>query len=179
MVSRRDVVGGTLLLASLAEAQAAGDSAPGVRSTFAFEAEVTVDAPHVIGPSAWGLRRVVPITGGVLKGERLRGRVLPGGADWQVVRPDGVLDIEAKYTLQAEDGTKIMVTNKGMRHGPPEIIDKLTRGEIVDPALYYFRTCAQFEAPGDSAHAWLNRALFIGIGERTAKAAIIRFHQVL
>jgi len=180
MISRRHLIGSTLLSASgSASVRAAAAAEPTLTSKYAFEAHVSVASPLVIGAATIGLRRVVPITGGVLKGERLRGRVLPGGADWQVVRPDGVLDIEAKYTLQAEDGTKIMVTNKGMRHGPPEIIDKLTRGEIVDPALYYFRTCAQFEAPGDSAHAWLNRALFIGIGERTAKAAIIRFHQVL
>src|SRR5690606_39551336 len=105
--------GGTLLLTSFAQAEDTGSSPSGVRSTFAFEAEVTVEAPLIVGPSTWGLRRVVPITGGSFKGPRLSGRVLPGGADWQVVRPDGVLDVDAKYTLLTDDGVTIMVTNKG------------------------------------------------------------------
>ena len=72
-----------------------------------------------------------------------------------------------------------MVTNRGMRHGPPEIIEKLTRGETVDPGQYYFRTSAEFEAPLDSAYAWLNRAVFVGVAQRTAAAAIVRFHEIL
>jgi hypothetical protein len=179
MVSRREVVGGTLLLAGLGAAHAENEATAGVRTRFAFEAHVLVAAPLVIGTATWGLRRVIPITGGTVKGPRLNGRVLAGGADWQVVRPDGVLDVEAKYTLEAEDGTQIMVTNKGMRHGPKDVIDRLTRGEVVDPSSYYFRTSAQFEVAATSPHAWLNRAIFIGVGERTATAAIIRFHEVL
>jgi hypothetical protein len=179
MVSRRQVMCGTLLLAGAASAHAKEDKTPGVSTRFAFEARVQVAPPLVIGTGTWGLRRVIPITGGTVKGPRLNGRVLSGGADWQVVRPDGVLDVEAKYTLEADDGTQIMVTNKGMRHGPKDVIDRLTRGEVVDPSSYYFRTSAQFEVSADSPHAWLNRALFIGVGERTATAAIIRFHEVL
>ncbi|WP_129781835.1 DUF3237 domain-containing protein [Peristeroidobacter soli] len=156
----------------------AAEAAP-VQTRFAFQAHVLVDGPVVIGPSAHGFRRIVPVTGGEVTGPRLQGRVIPGGADWQFVRPDGVLQIEAKYTLQAADGVSIMVTNRGLRHGSPEIIDKLSRGEAVDPALYYFRTCAEFEAPLDSAHAWLNRALFVGVARRTATAAIVRFHELL
>jgi hypothetical protein len=149
-----------------------------VRSQFAFEAHVTVASPLVIGPATLGLRRVVPITGGTVTGPRLTGRVVPGGADWQVVRPDGVLAIEAKYTLEANDGALIMVTNRGMRHGPPEVLERMMRGEKVDPSEYYFRTSAEFEAPAESKHAWLNRAMFVGVAERTDKAAIIRFFEV-
>lgn len=179
MVSRRDMIGGALLLTGVNGANAAASAEPSVRTEFAFEALVTVGAPLVIGSSANGLRRVVPITGGTIRGPRLNGRVLAGGADWQVVRPDDVLDVEAKYTLQADDGALIMVTNLGMRHGPKEIINKLTRGESVDPSQYYFRTSARFEVANDSKHAWLNRAVFIGVGERRADAAVIRFHEVL
>jgi hypothetical protein len=177
MVSRREILGSALVLSSMGGAQAA-DRSPRLRTEFAFEAIVTVDAPLVVGSSTRGLRRVVPITGGTVKGPRLNGRVLPGGADWQVVQPDGVLDVEAKYTLEADDRTLIMVTNKGMRHGPKQIIDKLTRGEAVDPSQYYFRTSAQFEVSNESKHAWLNRALFIGVGERRATAAVIQFFEV-
>lgn len=180
MVTRRDTISATLLSAGYSALTSAADShSEAVRSTFVFEANVSVGAPLVIGSVAEGLRRVVPITGGTVSGPRLNGRVLSGGADWQIVRADGVLAIEAKYTLEASDGTLVMVTNRGMRHGPKEVIEKLTRGETVDPSLYYFRTCAEFEAPLESKHAWLNRALFIGVAQRTATAAIVRFHEIL
>ena len=179
MPSRREMMSSMLVASAIATETTAAEPSTDLRSRFAFEAHVTVASPLVIGPSSHGLRRVVPITGGEFKGPRLSGRVLPGGADWQFVRPDGVLAVEAKYTLQTSDGVLVMVTNRGMRHGPPEVIERLTRGETVDPSQYYFRTSAEFEAPRDSQHAWLNRAIFIGVAERTASAAIIRFHELL
>jgi hypothetical protein len=179
MLSRREVVAGALLAATVGKAHGAENSQPILRTRFAFEAIVTVAAPLMVGPSSRGLRRIVPITGGTVKGPQLNGRVVSGGADWQVIRPDDVLDVEAKYTLQADDGTLIIVSNKGMRHGPKEIIDKLTHGEAVDPSLYYFRTTAQFEVASDSKHVWLNRAMFVGVGERRADSAVIQFHEVL
>ena len=148
-----------------------------VPAEFVFEIRANVDAPLVIGQSSQGLRRVIPILGGSVAGPRLNGIVVPGGADWQYVRPDGVLSLEARYTLQADDGTLIMVTNRGMRHGPPDIIEKIGRGEDVPAEAYYFRSAAEFEAP-IGKHDWLNKALFIGIAERKAGAAIVRFHQV-
>jgi hypothetical protein len=179
MTNPRDSVSFAAPTAVPGEPNAADAPSEGVRSRFAFEAHVAVEQPLIVGPSSHGLRRVVPIIGGVVSGPLLQGRVVPGGADWQVVRPDGVLAVEAKYTLQAADGTLIMVTNRGMRHGAPEVIEKLYRGETVDPSMYYFRTSAEFEAPLDSKHAWLNRALFIGVARRIAAAAIIRFHELL
>jgi hypothetical protein len=179
MTTRRELMSVAALLAVASDSMAASAEPGDVRSRFAFAASVNVDAPLVIGPSAHGLRRIVPIRGGEVTGPLLQGKVLPGGADWQFVRPDGVLQIEAKYTLQATDGTLIMVTNRGLRHGPPEVIEKLARGEAVDPSLYYFRTSAEIEAPLDSKHAWLNRSLFIGVAQRTAAAAIVKFHELL
>ena len=140
------------------------------------EAAVKVDAPLIIGQSSHGLRRVIPILGGTVSGPRLTGTVIPGGADWQFIRPDGVLTLEARYTLKAEDGTLIMATNRGMRHGPKDIIDKITRGEDVPADLYYFRTVAEFEAPLGGPYEWLNKALFLGIAERKAGSAVVRFH---
>jgi Protein of unknown function (DUF3237) len=180
MITRREALASTVALASIAEAAHAKEaSASGVMTNFAFEARVQVAAPQVIGQSSYGLRRVVPITGGTFEGPRLRGKVLAGGADWQFVRPDGVLSVEAQYTLETDDHVLIMVTNKGMRHGPKEVIDRLTRGEPVPPTDYYFRTAAQFEVASDSNYAWLNRAVFVGVAERQAAAAIIRFYEVL
>lgn len=180
MISRRSVIGSAFLAAgSSAAARATGPDDGAVGTRFAFEARVAVAAPLVIGPATIGLRRVVPITGGTVSGPRFTGRVVPGGADWQVVRPDGVLVVEARYTLESHDGVFIMVTNRGLRHGPAEVIERLTRGEPVDPSQYYFRTAAEFEAPADSDYAWLNRAIFVGVAQRTASAAIIRFHELL
>lgn len=156
----------------------AADAPAAITSKFAFEARVTVDTPLVIGDSTHGLRRVVPITGGTFAGPNIKGKVVPGGADWQFVRPDGVLEIMAKYTLQTDDGVLIMITNSGMRHAPPAVMERLTKGEIVPGSEYYFRTTAQFEAPVGSKYDWLNRALFVGVAERQPDAAVIRFYRV-
>jgi len=179
MISRRTMLGSALLAAASSVSAAQPKPDEPLSSRFAFEAKVAVATPLVVGPATIGLRRIVPITGGTVTGPRFTGRVVPGGADWQVVRPDGVLQIEAKYTLESDDGVLVMVTNRGMRHGPQAVIDKLSRGEPVDPGQYYFRTSAEFEAPADSKYAWLNRALFVGVAQRTASAAIVRFHEVL
>ena len=151
---------------------------PSAATEFAFEARVAVQAPLVVGPSSHGLRRVVPITGGTFEGTNMRGRVVPGGADWQFVRPDGALSVEARYTLETTDSVLIMVTNRGIRRGPPAVIERLGRGERVDPSEYYFRTTAEFEAPVGSKYAWLNESVFIGVAERQRDAAIIRFYRV-
>ena len=179
MMTRRHMIGSALVASAAGIAEAADVASPVLRSQFAFEARVSVASPLAIGEASLGLRRVVPITGGTVTGPKLEGRVIPGGADWQFVRPDGVLAIEAKYTLESEDGVLIMVTNRGMRHGSRETIDKLTRGERVDPSQYYFRTTAEFEAPSASRYAWLNRAVFVGVAERSANAALVRFFEVL
>jgi hypothetical protein len=161
-----------------AHAQTGAAPVPALRAEFVFEARVKVDKPLVIGQSAHGLRRVVPISGGTVSGPALKGTVVPGGADWQFVRPDGVLDVQAKYTLQAEDGTLIMVDNRGLRHAPPAVLERMAKGEQVPGNEYYFRTSAQFEAPIGSKYEWLNRSVFIGVAERHPDAAVIRFYKV-
>jgi hypothetical protein len=149
-----------------------------IRTEFTFEARVLLEPPIVIGPSSHGFRRVIPIIGGTFEGPRLRGRVLPTGADLQVVRPDGVLELEARYALETDDGVPIVVVNRGLRHGPLEVIERLARGDVVDPSEYYFRTSAQFEAPLGSPYYWLNRAIFIGQARREETAAVVRFFEV-
>jgi hypothetical protein len=148
-----------------------------VPAEFVFEVSAKVDKPLVLGQTSHGLRRVIPILGGTVTGPRLEGTLLPGGADWQFVRPDGVLSLEARYTIRTADGLLVSVTNRGMRHGPPEIIERITRGEPVPPGSYYFRTVAEFEAPLGRLE-WLNKGLFLGLAERRPDAAIVRFHLV-
>ena len=145
-----------------------------VPAEFVFEVVADVDEPLVIGQTSRGLRRVIPIRGGTVSGTRLSGTILPGGADWQYVRPDGVLSLEARYTVKA-DGALISVTNRGLRHGPPEVIERITRGEPVPAGSYYFRTVAEFEAPLGPLD-WLNKGLFLGLAERRPGAAVVRFH---
>src|SRR5688572_21296417 len=110
-----------------------------------FRAELTLAAAQELGETPHGRRRIIGITGGRFAGERLSGRVLPGGADWQVIRADGVADLDARYTLETTDGALIYVRNRGYRHGPAEILDRLAAGESVDPSLYYMRTTPLFE----------------------------------
>jgi hypothetical protein len=149
-----------------------------LQTEFAFEARVMVDKPLVIGQSSHGLRRVIPITGGTVSGPLVKGKVVSGGADWQFVRSDGVLEVQAKYTLQTDDGVLILVDNRGIRHASPAVMERLTKGETVPANEYYFRTSATFEAPIGSKYEWLNRAMFIGVAAREPDAAVIRFYRV-
>jgi uncharacterized protein DUF3237 len=145
---------------------------------FAFEVTVDVDSVLDLGHTQAGHRRVVPIAGGVVSGPRLQGRVLPGGADWQILRPDGTADLDARYTIQADDGALVYVVNRGVRHGPAEVLARLNWGERVDPASYYFRSAAAFETSA-AEHAWLTRAVLVGVGERYPDKVVIRFWEVL
>jgi hypothetical protein len=131
---------------------------PGFELVTRVEAEL--GPPVSLGQSQWGERRVVPITGGRFDGPRLSGRIVPGGADWQVVHADGMISVDARYTLETEDGAGIYAQSRGVRHGPPEVLARLGAGERVDPAEYYFRAVIQLET-GAPAYAWVNRALFI------------------
>jgi hypothetical protein len=168
-----------LVAALSAGGNALADEPPPLRTEFVFEARVKVDRPMVVGQSSHGLRRVVPILGGPVAGPALEGKVIAGGADWQHVRPDGAWELQAKYTIQADDGVLIMVDNRGVRYGKPEVMERLAKGEKVDRADIYCRTVATFEAPRDSKYEWLNRTLVITDVERTPDSAIVRFYKVL
>ena len=142
-----------------------------------FRAEVTLAPAQEIGDGPRGRRRIIPITGGKVSGERLSGLVLPGGADWQIVRADGVAYLDARYTIETHDGALIYVRNQGYRHGPRDVIARLAAGETVDPATYYMRTTPWFET-GDERYDWLNRTVCVGSGERLASAVRIDFYAV-
>jgi hypothetical protein len=140
-------------------------------------ATVEIAAPLVVGDTPSGRRRIIPITGGRVEGPRFSGEVLPGGADWQIVRVDGGAELEARYTVRTPDGALVYVRNIGLRHGPPEVLARLGRGEAVDPASYYFRTTPRFET-GAPAHAWLNDVIAVGSAVRRADAVILDFYVV-
>lgn len=132
---------------------------------------IHVDPIVDLGVTPWGTRRIIPIVGGSFDGPRLSGSILPGGGDWQVVHPDGVADIDTRYTLNTEDGALIHLTTTGLRHGPPEAMARLARGEVVDPNEYYFRLVLRFET-GDENYTWLNRTLAVASGMRTPEAVL-------
>ncbi len=139
--------------------------------------EGEVAAPVVVGAGAAGERRGVPILGGRVSGPRLEGEILPGGADFQLIRPDGVAEIEARYALRLSDGALVYVVNRGLRHAAPEDMARLLRGEPVPPERVYFRTAPAFET-ASPAHAWLQRGLFVGFGERRPASVLVRVFAV-
>jgi hypothetical protein len=142
-----------------------------------FRASIAVAPPRVLGRVAGGDRRIIDILGGEVEGPRLAGRILPGGADWQIVRTDGVVELEARYLIRTRDGVEIAVLNRGLRRAPPEVMERLSRGEPVDPALVYFRTVPVFEAPA-GPYDWLNRSLFLGLAARLPDKVHLRIFEV-
>jgi hypothetical protein len=129
------------------------------------------------GKTPIGERRVINILGGTVEG-RVKGKILPGGADWQFIRADGASHVEARYTIQSDSGAFILVNSEGVRHGPPDVLARLLTGEIVDPSLYYFRTCMRFET-GDKDLDWLNRVIAIARGAREKNAVKLDVYEVL
>ncbi len=144
----------------------------------AMDIDVQVGKPLEVGTTPMGRRRIIPITGGTFAGSRLKGIVLPGGADWQVIDANYQTQLEARYSLQTDDGIVIAVINRGVRHGPKEVIQRLIQGEEVSPEEYYFRTTPFFEVAGDR-YAWLNEYLFVATCERHPAAVEIKVFQIL
>jgi hypothetical protein len=139
--------------------------------------EAEVAAPLLLGAVPGGERRVVPITGGRVSGPHMTGEILSGGADTQLIRPDGVAEIEARYVLRLADGALVHVINRGLRHAAPEDMARLLRGEPVPPERVYFRTAPVFETAAP-ALAWLHRFLFVGVGERRPDRVLARALQL-
>jgi len=141
--------------------------------------QVSVATPQNVGAVPHGARRIAPISGGVFEGPRLRGTVLPGGsADWLLLRADDVLEMDLRVTLRTDDGALISMRSFGMRHGPPDVIAAIGRGEPVDPAAYYFRTTPRFQT-AHSAYVFLNRLLAVASGDRRADGPIYTIHELL
>ena len=139
--------------------------------------KVTLEPIRDLGETPLGRRRIIGITGGTFSGPRLSGRILPGGADWQIIRSDGVAYLDARYTLETTDGALIYVNNKGYRHGPKEVIERMAKGEDVDPALYYMRATPWFESSAPQ-YAWLNRTICVASGARRAAGVELDFYEV-
>lgn len=144
----------------------------------ACDIEADVGPIRDLGATPHGRRRIVPILGGTVRGPRLEGEIVPGGADWQYVRSDGVVELVARYSITTKDGTEIAITNQGLRRTSPEVMERMSRGEAVDPSLVYCRTALQFEAPA-GPFEWLNRSLFVCTVTRLPDKVQIRVFEVL
>ncbi|MCH8112923.1 MAG: DUF3237 domain-containing protein [Proteobacteria bacterium] len=143
-----------------------------------FEANVQVAPIMDLGDTPYGRRRIIPVLSGSLEGPDIRGKILPGGADWQFIRNDGVIELEAKYWVETHDGVLISVVNRGLRHAPQDIMDRMNRGEAVDPSDVYFRSVPTFEAPA-GPYEWLNRSLFVANLERMPDKVRMAVFQIL
>jgi hypothetical protein len=149
-----------------------------IRTAHLFRMTLEVVGMQPIGATPAGNRRIGLVAGGTFEGTRLHGKVLPGGADWIVVRPDGVTTLDVRLVLETDDGAAIGMTYRGLRHGPAEVMARLNRGEVVDPGLYYFRIAVAFETAA-AKYAWMNGAVFVGTGDRTPSGPIYEVFEVL
>ena len=145
---------------------------------FFCELNVTLDPAVVVGDTPHGTRRIIPIIGGKVAGPNIKGEILKGGADWQIVRKDGVAELEAHYQFKTDDGTVIYIKNVGVRVATPEVAAKIANGEKVDASQYYFRATPRFEAP-TGKYGWINDTLFICTGERNVNSVVLRVWRVL
>ncbi len=118
---------------------------PVLETKYVFTITAKIGDVTTAGEIGTGVRRIIPITGGEVKGEGINGKVCAFGADFQIIRPNELIELEAKYAFETDDGAVVYVENNGMRFGPVELLQKLKRGEPVDPKLIYFRTVPRFE----------------------------------
>jgi hypothetical protein len=152
--------------------------APALSTKFVFTITANIGSVVSAGDIGHGVRRIVPIIGGDVRGDDISGKVCAFGADFKIIRPNELIELEAKYAFETDDGAVIYVENRGIRFGPVELLQRLKRGEAVDPALIYFRTVPKFET-GSEKYRWLMEYLFIGSAARHADRVVIDVHQVL
>ena len=152
--------------------------APALQTKYVFSLAIKTGAPIVAGDFGYGLRRIIPILGGEVRGDGIKGTIFPCGADFQTIRPNGFTELEAKYAFELDDGAIVYIENVGIRFGPKDQLDRIARGEVVDPALIYFRSVPKFQT-GHEKYRWLMENLFIGSAARHADRVIIDVHQVL
>jgi hypothetical protein len=151
---------------------------PDPRLSLVYRLEAVLGEPLELGEVSGGRRRIVPQIGGTFEGPQMRGKLLPGvSADWQVVLPDGTALGDIRYALQTDNGALLYVQSRGVRHGSPEVLERLGRGEDVDPREYTFRTSTQIETASREL-AWLNRGVFISVGGRLKETVIYETYLV-
>jgi hypothetical protein len=150
---------------------------PDPQFKFFADLRVEVGTPQEVGHTVHGLRRLIPILGGSATGNGWSARVLPGGADFQLIVNDRLSELDARYVLETDGGDFIYVQNRAVRSGPAELIAQLVRGEPVDPAQIYFRCSPSFET-ASPALGWIAERMFVGTGARYPDAVAMRFFEL-
>src|SRR5215468_9704451 len=151
---------------------------PVLETRYVFTITARIGEVTTAGDIGHGVRRIIPILGGEVRGEHVNGKVCAFGADFQIIRPNELIDLEAKYAFETDDGATVYVENRGLRFGPVELLQKLKRGEPVDPKLIYFRTVPRFET-GHEKYRWLMQHIFVASAARHADRVVIDVHQVM
>ena len=151
---------------------------PELHTKYVFTITARIADVTTAGDIGHGVRRIIPITGGEVRGERVNGKVLPFGADFQIIRQSELIDLEARYAFETDDGAVVYVENKGIRFGPVELMQKLKRREAVDPSLIYCRTVPRFET-GAEKYRWLMEHIFAASAARHVDRVVIDVFQVL
>ena len=152
---------------------------PEIKTQHLFTIRLQVEAPlQMIGQTPFGNRRIAKVMGGDFEGPRLRGTALAGGGDWLLLRADGILQLDVRLVMKTDDDQLIYMTYKGYRHGPAGVIDRLNRGEPVDPSEYYFRAAPFFETASEK-YAWLNGIVCVSTGHRLPEGPVYDVFEVL
>jgi Protein of unknown function (DUF3237) len=151
---------------------------PEVKTELLFKMALEVPSLVDLGETPYGRRRIARVGGGSFEGPKIKGRVLDGGGDWLLLRRDGVLQLDVRLTLETDDKQLVYMTYRGYRHGPKDVIERVNKGEAVDPSLYYFRSTPYFET-GSDKYAWLNGICCVATGSRQASGPIYHVFQVL
>ena len=151
---------------------------PEIKTELLFKITLEVTTIVNLGDTPYGGRRIAQVAAGTFEGPKLKGITLPGGGDWLLLRHDGTLQLDVRLTLETDDKQLIYMTYKGLRHGPKDVIDRLNKGESVDPSLYYFRATPYFETSSEK-YGWMNRICSIATGARSATGPTYHVYQVL
>lgn len=154
------------------------DALKNIRARLMFVMRLEVKPPLVVGSPPGSYRRIGVIPGGSFEGDRLSGKVLDGGSDWQTIRPDGAVNLNVRLVLRTNDDALVCMTYQGVRYGPPDVIARIDRGEIVDPESYYFRVNPLFHTAAPQ-YDWINHVVAIGIGHRLADGPIYSIFELL
>lgn len=149
-----------------------------IRTRLLYEAHVLLDRPVEVGSTPHGVRRIATIRGGAFQGPAIRGEILPGGADWLLLRPDGVVELDIRVAGQLDDGALVYVTERGYLKAAPEVLERIARGAPVDPDAYTLRIVSSYET-ASSRYAWLNGALGVGRGTVHEGWLDLTVHEVL
>ena len=149
-----------------------------IRTKPLFTMKLQVSDLQPVGEAPGGKRVVGVVAGGTFEGERMKGTILPGGSDWIIVRADGAFTLDVRLVLKTDDGALIGMTYKGLRHGSPDVLAKVAKGEPVDPALLYFRTAVFFETAAPK-YDWINRIIALGVGHRPPEGPVYEMFELL